>query len=84
LNRYIGEVERQNKEYFEAKARDLLEKRKHDAVSMATANLLFKSLNINMEAYILKMQKSGGNQKKLSDFDHLASEKMKSSSDLSA
>jgi hypothetical protein len=53
-------------------------------VSMATANLLFKSLNINMEAYILKMQKSGGNSKKLSDFEHLASEKTKNSSDLSA
>lgn len=52
LNKYIEEVERQNKEYFEAKARDLLEMRKHDSVSLATANLLFKSLNINMEQYI--------------------------------
>jgi hypothetical protein len=42
-------VEKQNKEYFEAKARELVEMRKHDALSMATANLLFKSLNINMD-----------------------------------
>lgn len=57
LKKYIEDVEKQNKEYFEAKARDLLEMRKHDAVSLATANLLFKSLNINMEQYILKLQK---------------------------
>ncbi len=49
LKKYMEEVEKQNKDYFEAKARDLLEMRKHDAVSLATANLLFKSLNINME-----------------------------------
>jgi len=57
LKKYIDEVEKQNKDYFEAKARDLLELRKHDAVSLATANLLFKSLNINMEQYIQKLQK---------------------------
>jgi hypothetical protein len=55
LTKNIDEVEKQNKEYFEAKARDLLEMRKHDAVSLATANLLFKSLNINMEQYMLKL-----------------------------
>jgi hypothetical protein len=38
--------------------------RKHDAVSLATANLLFKSLNINMEQYIQKLQKLNANQKK--------------------
>jgi hypothetical protein len=54
LNRYMSEVIKQNKEYFEAKAKDLLEKRKHDAVSYASANLLFKSLNINIEQYIQK------------------------------
>lgn len=52
LNRYIDDVEKQNKEYFEAKARDLLEMRKHDPVSLIMANLLFKSLNINMEQYL--------------------------------
>jgi len=35
--------------------------RKHDAVSLATANLLFKSLNINMEQYIQKLQKLNTN-----------------------
>lgn len=54
MNRYIDEVAKQNKEYFEAKARDLLEKRKHDAVSLASANLLFKSLNMNMDLYLQK------------------------------
>ena len=48
LNKYIDEVNKQNKDYFEAKARDLLEQRKHNAVSLASANLLFKSLNLNM------------------------------------
>ena len=57
LETYINDVDKQSKEYFEAKARDLLEMRKHDAVSLATANLLFKSLNINMEQYIIKLQK---------------------------
>jgi hypothetical protein len=38
--------------------------RKHDPVSLATANLLFKSLNINMEQYILKLQKINNQQKK--------------------
>ena len=57
LDIYINEVQKQNKEYFEAKARDYLEKRKHDAVSLASANLLFKSLNINMEQYLLKQSK---------------------------
>lgn len=54
----MDEVVKQNKEYFEAKARDYLEKRKHDAVSLASANLLFKSLNMNMEAYLQKQSKS--------------------------
>jgi hypothetical protein len=60
LNKYIEEVERQNKEYFETKARELLEMRKQDPLSLIMANLLFKSLNISMEQYIQKLQKSGG------------------------
>jgi hypothetical protein len=59
LNKYIDEVERQNKDYFEGKARDLLEMRKQDPLSLIMANLLFKSLNISMEQYIAKLQKSG-------------------------
>lgn len=60
LNSYIEEVERQNKEYFEGKARDLLEMRKQDPISLIMANLLFKSLNISMDQYIQRLQKSGG------------------------
>lgn len=59
LKKYIDDVEKQNKEYFEAKARDLLEMRKHDPVSLIMANLLFKSLNINMDQYLLKLSKQG-------------------------
>jgi hypothetical protein len=55
LNKYIEEVERQNKDYFEGKARDLLELRKQDPLSLIMANLLFKSLNISMEQYIAKL-----------------------------
>lgn len=60
LKKYIDEVERQNKDYFESKARELLEMRKQDPVSLIMANLLFKSLNISIEQYILKLQKTGG------------------------
>jgi hypothetical protein len=60
LNKYIDDVENQNKDYFEGKARDLLEMRKQDPLSLIMANLLFKSLNISMEQYIQKLQKSGG------------------------
>lgn len=44
-------MERQNKDYFEAKAKDLMEKRKHDQVSFTSANLLFKSLNMNINQF---------------------------------
>jgi len=53
LQKHVDEVSKQNKEYFEAKGRELLEKRRHDSVSLAAANLLFKSLNIDMEEYLL-------------------------------
>jgi predicted transcriptional regulator len=49
LNKYIDEVERQNKDYFETKARELLDMRKQDPLSLIMANLLIKSLNISME-----------------------------------
>ena len=55
LNKYIDDVEKQNKDYFEAKARDLLEMRKQDPLSLIMANLLFKSLNISMDQYIAKL-----------------------------
>ncbi len=49
LEKYIAEVERQNKEYFENKARELLEMRKQDPLSLITANLLAKSMNTTLE-----------------------------------
>ena len=38
--------------YFENKARELLERRKDDNLSLAAANLLFKSLNMKIENYL--------------------------------
>jgi hypothetical protein len=38
--------------YFESKARDLLDRRKEDNISLAAANLLFKSLNMKMENFL--------------------------------
>jgi len=38
--------------YFEAKARELLDRRKEDNLSLAAANLLFKSLNLKMENFL--------------------------------
>ena len=55
LNSYMDQVADQNKEYFESKAQDLLEQRKQDPLSLIMANLLFKSLNINMDLYIQKL-----------------------------
>ena len=46
------EVKQQNKVYFESKARELLERRKEDGVSLAAANLLFKSLNLKIENFL--------------------------------
>lgn len=60
LNKYIDEVEKQNKDYFENKARELLEMREQDPVSLIMANLLFKSLNISIDQYVQKLQKTGG------------------------
>jgi len=52
LEHHQSNSEAQNKEYFEQKAKELLERRRHDPVSLASANLLFKSLNIDMETYL--------------------------------
>ena len=57
----INAVKNQNKIYFENKARELLERRKEDNLSLAAANLLFKSLNTKMENFLtspLESQKS--------------------------
>ena len=49
LRYYIEEAKRQNKEYFEIKARDLISKEKDDMVAAVQANLLFQSLNMTRE-----------------------------------
>lgn len=49
LKEKIDAVQTDNKKYYELKAKDLLEKRKSDPLSLASANLLFKSLNMEME-----------------------------------
>lgn len=41
LRYYIEECKRQNKEYFEMKARDLISKEKDDMVAAVQASLLF-------------------------------------------
>jgi hypothetical protein len=48
----INNVKSHNKVYFESKARELLERRKDDNISLASANLLFKSLNMKMEHFL--------------------------------
>lgn len=52
MNEKINNVKSQNKNYFENKAKELLERRKEDNLSLAAANLLFKSLNMKMENYL--------------------------------
>lgn len=51
---YIREVEKQNKTYFELKARELLERQKTDLVSQAAANLLFKALSVTRDEILQK------------------------------
>ena len=48
----INNVKSSNKVYFESKAREFLERRKEDNISLASANLLFKSLNMKMEHFL--------------------------------
>ena len=52
MNKKIDDVMQHNKVYFETKALDLLDKRKDDNISLASANLLFKSLNMKMENFL--------------------------------
>ena len=54
LRYYIEEAKRQNKEYFEMKARDLISKEKDDMVAAVQANLLFQSLNMTREEILEK------------------------------
>jgi hypothetical protein len=52
LQEKIQIVHKQNQQYYEVKAMDLLEKRKIDPLSLASANLLFKSLNMEIEKFL--------------------------------
>ena len=54
LRYYIDEAKRQNKEYFEIKARDLISKEKDDMVAAVQANLLFQSLSMTREELMQK------------------------------
>jgi len=55
----INAVKAQNKAYFESKARELLDKRKSDSLSLASANLLFKSLNMKLENFLTSPNEGG-------------------------
>lgn len=53
----MREAGKQNQEYFHLKARELIARstaNKHDIVSKASANLLFKSLSISKEEILEK------------------------------
>jgi len=54
LQIYIKEAKKQNQEYFELKARELLSREKSDIVSQASANLLFQSLKMTREEILAK------------------------------
>ena len=54
LRYYIDECKRQNKEYFEMKARDLISKEKEDMVAAVQASLLFQSLGTTREEILAK------------------------------
>lgn len=58
LQEKIEAVAQENKRYFQNKARELLERRKEDSISFTSANLLFKSLNMNIESYLTSPQSS--------------------------
>lgn len=54
LRYYIEEAKRQNKSYFEMKARDLISKESDDMVASVQASLLFQSLNMTREEILDK------------------------------
>ena len=59
LTTKIQLMKQQNKIYFENKARELLDRRKTDNLSLAFANLLFKSLNLRIENFLNSPLKKG-------------------------
>jgi hypothetical protein len=52
LTTRIRSMKEENKMYFESKAKELLDRRKDDNLSLTAANILFKNLNMNMEKYL--------------------------------
>ena len=69
LRYYIEEAKRQNKEYFEMKARDLISKEKDDMVAAVQANLLFQSLNMTREEILAKYPINNHNKTETIDED---------------
>jgi len=54
LEYYIKAAKKQNIEYFELKARELMARSESDMVSHASACLLFKQLNVTKEELLKK------------------------------
>lgn len=70
LRYYIEEAKRQNKEYFEMRARDLISKEKDDMVAAVQANLLFQSLNTTREEILAKYPLNTHNKTETLDEEH--------------
>ncbi len=69
LRYYVEECKRQNKEYFEMKARDLIAKEKEDMVAAVQANLLFQSLGMTREEILDKYPFANNNKTETIDED---------------
>ena len=54
LRYYIEEAQNQNKQFFQMKSRELIEREKDDMVAAAQANLLFQKLHMTREQILLK------------------------------
>ena len=54
LRYYIEEAQNQNKQFFQMKARELIEREKDDMVAAAQANLLFQKLHMTREQILQK------------------------------
>ena len=54
LRYYIEEAQQQNKQFFQLKARELIEREKDDMVAAAQANLLFQKLHMTREQILAK------------------------------
>ena len=54
LRYYIEEAQNQNKQFFQLKARELIEREQNDMVAAAQANLLFQKLHMTREQILHK------------------------------